>query len=82
MSIPTLEQIISGTVGIIKSKIPAYQASEDIIKNRLDICRKCNDLKQSTNSLTNKVTYKCGICTCPIDRKVIVKDSICPKKYW
>lgn len=82
MEIPTLQQMISGTIGLIKTKIRSCHAPEKVIEQRLDICRKCKDLKVSENSLTKKITYKCSICTCPIDKKVIVKDSFCPKKYW
>jgi len=46
---------------------------KDITQKRLEICRSCLNLKIEKNK------EKCGICGCPIQRRVL---WTCPDKRW
>ena len=41
------------------------------VKERLSVCAKC----------THRVSFKCGVCSCPLKAKVRSKNN-CPKEKW
>ncbi len=76
----SLSHILEGVVGIIKTTIPKYQADQKLIEERLDICRKCPNLKVS--KVLNKEVFKCGLCGCPLRLRVKLKDKGCEGGFW
>lgn len=78
----TLKQIIDGTVGILTSNLPNYQAQKDIIYHRLDVCRTCPHLDDSVNKITKKPNFKCGVCGCFLKAKTKLEKEKCPKGFW
>lgn len=78
----SLDDIIKGTVGILKSNIASYQTDPETVYSRLDLCRDCPYLKISTNKITKKTIFKCGVCGCFLKAKTKIKTEKCPKGFW
>lgn len=59
-------------------------ASDEIIKERLDACMKCEHLAtgKPTTTVHNllKTKARCGLCGCDIDKKIRLGNEICPGK--
>ena len=47
-------------------------ANEELIKRRVDICKKCS----------NNVGTRCTVCGCFLNIKVGVKSEKCPINHW
>lgn len=50
-------------------------ATEEEAEDRLDICLDCPFLAPESN-------YRCKICTCFVEAKVLLTTEECPKKKW
>lgn len=50
-------------------------ASKEEKKQRLDICKKCEFVK-------NKVLLRCGKCECLLNLKTKLKEVVCPIGKW
>lgn len=60
----------------------ANPSSEDLkkAKHRIEICNSCENRKQNTTLID---FYYCGLCGCPLDKKIFAPDkNSCPENKW
>jgi len=69
--------IYNGIIGQFQYFAKINFCDEKIFRKRLEICLKCNNIDIKPN---NK--YKCKLCGCNLNKKLILKRSKCRKNYW
>ena len=68
----TAEYLARGVVGLGKSILGIDRASDETIKERWEICRKCEFYK----------LWQCTKCGCIASQKVKQQSETCPAGYW
>ena len=75
-----LRRVFRGAAGLSKSIMSINKAPDEIIQDRLKICRECEFSVGPRSYPERKV--KCKKCGCLINHKVRLKNSFCPIGKW
>lgn len=64
-------------IAIIKGNLLRFfKRNTSLQKDRYKICKTCIDLENT------KIGEVCGICGCPLESKLRVKDEKCENNRW
>ena len=74
-------KIIKGAIGNVKYSLGVDPSDTNLINKRLNICNNCENIKKK-KTITNKTIATCGVCDCPLNKKVSIKSEECPIKRW
>jgi rubrerythrin len=73
IAIPSLlQQAVNGAVGLAKNITGIDQASPEVITERYEICKACDQYKR----------WQCQKCGCPVAAKVRIASESCPILKW
>jgi hypothetical protein len=74
---PAAVKIKQGMMGLAKAALGIDRASDELIRQRTEICRGCEHAKFVAGKLAS-----CGLCGCIIKAKVRIPREHCPIKKW
>lgn len=83
-TIPTILKELPSVITILKKVLnilkgwyyKLFNKKEDIAKNRLEICKYCD------NRVSSALGDACSLCGCILDAKTRVKDEHCEVDKW
>lgn len=72
--------VLQGTLGITRSLLGVRQLSQGAIKQRLEICRSCDQSVPCKHNRTQ--VCKCKSCGCWLKHKARLRGESCPNGKW
>ena len=72
--------VVNGTLGITQSLLRVRVLSQGAIKQRLEICRTCDQSVPCKHN--NRQACKCIACGCWLKHKASLRRESCPKNKW
>ena len=72
-----INQLLNGIKGLTKASLNIDKASDNIIKERLIRCKKCDNYSKNNNNIE-----KCEACGCYLKFKIKILSEKCPLNLW
>ena len=68
-------------INIAKAWIISFNPTDEQLEkanSRISICNKCPNIKH----ISHINEYVCGICNCPLSKKIFSPTPDCPENFW